>query len=319
MATKHLYIMEDVAATLLHALLQADRGLALACVAELVDSGEHDQATRIVTFACILSDPETIPYGALFQKDLVSVIESFVVPVVLPSSSPPFSTHPPPPKHNAAEPTVHIPWTILPNGWTSNQAYQLWKTIQAAFKAGYWEKAWRLTRPLLADRPALMDLLHALHADFADLLETTDSIPLAERILMLIFAQANTHKHPHTSPNPIPSAKGRTFSISPDALALWQIQTKPISDMQGAPILIRNPNASQFWKELVKTYEITGKQTLVFPNDDALEEFYARYFPNDIPDEWSNAERQKSHGLATCPQGQVDNPWAPIFRCYCFT
>lgn len=34
---------------------------------------------------------------------------------------------------------------------------------------------------------------------------------------------------------------------------------------------------------------------LVFPTDDAMEEFYGLYFPDDIPDEWSVQERAKSH------------------------
>jgi hypothetical protein len=33
-----------------------------------------------------------------------------------------------------------------------------------------------------------------------------------------------------------------------------------------------------------------------FPNDDVLERFYEEFFPNDIPDEWSAADQQKSHG-----------------------
>jgi len=34
-----------------------------------------------------------------------------------------------------------------------------------------------------------------------------------------------------------------------------------------------------------------------FPSDEALEYFYATYFPDDIPDEWSLADQQKSHGV----------------------
>jgi hypothetical protein len=33
-----------------------------------------------------------------------------------------------------------------------------------------------------------------------------------------------------------------------------------------------------------------------FPNDDVLESFYDRFFPDDIPDEWSAADQCKSHG-----------------------
>ena len=40
--------------------------------------------------------------------------------------------------------------------------------------------------------------------------------------------------------------------------------------------------------------EETG--AVVFPNDTALEAFYAAHFPDDIPDEWSREDQMKSHG-----------------------
>jgi hypothetical protein len=33
-----------------------------------------------------------------------------------------------------------------------------------------------------------------------------------------------------------------------------------------------------------------------FLDDDSLEKFYELYFPDDIPDEWSTVDQQKSHG-----------------------
>jgi hypothetical protein len=35
---------------------------------------------------------------------------------------------------------------------------------------------------------------------------------------------------------------------------------------------------------------------LAFPDDETLESFYAEHFPDDIPDEWSDADQLKSHG-----------------------
>jgi hypothetical protein len=40
--------------------------------------------------------------------------------------------------------------------------------------------------------------------------------------------------------------------------------------------------------------EETG--AVLFPTDDVLETFYANYFPDDIPDEWSREDQLKSHG-----------------------
>ena len=41
---------------------------------------------------------------------------------------------------------------------------------------------------------------------------------------------------------------------------------------------------------------------LVFPTEDAFEEFYGEFFPDDIPDEWSAAEREKSHSGSSSDQ-----------------
>uniref|UniRef100_A0A6C0AQI3 Uncharacterized protein n=1 Tax=viral metagenome TaxID=1070528 RepID=A0A6C0AQI3_9ZZZZ len=40
-------------------------------------------------------------------------------------------------------------------------------------------------------------------------------------------------------------------------------------------------------------------------SDDALEEFYGAYFPDDIPDEWSLADQKKSHGPGILRSGQT--------------
>ena len=55
----------------------------------------------------------------------------------------------------------------------------------------------------------------------------------------------------------------------------------------------------KFWQETLKERGITmddETNTICFPNDDVLERFYEEFFPDDIPDEWSSADQQKSHG-----------------------
>lgn len=51
--------------------------------------------------------------------------------------------------------------------------------------------------------------------------------------------------------------------------------------------------------------------TLRFPDDDALETFYERHFPDDIPDEWSLADQYKSHGPG-CAETAPPPPMAAI-------
>lgn len=47
-----------------------------------------------------------------------------------------------------------------------------------------------------------------------------------------------------------------------------------------------------FWEEAVAEYQLDN----TWRSDDAREAFYDRYLMDDIPDEWTKAEKQKSHG-----------------------
>jgi hypothetical protein len=52
-----------------------------------------------------------------------------------------------------------------------------------------------------------------------------------------------------------------------------------------------------FWDETLTEYaDIDEKRNIIWKSDDKLEEFYEKYFPDDIPDEWSKKDQQKSHG-----------------------
>jgi hypothetical protein len=50
-----------------------------------------------------------------------------------------------------------------------------------------------------------------------------------------------------------------------------------------------------FWEEAIAEYGTIEKR-IQWNSDDDLEEFYDRYFPDDIPDEWTKAEKAVSHG-----------------------
>jgi len=54
-----------------------------------------------------------------------------------------------------------------------------------------------------------------------------------------------------------------------------------------------------FWQKAIKEAGIeydAEAGTISFPDDSVLETFYDRYFPDDLPDEWSKADQEKSHG-----------------------
>jgi hypothetical protein len=51
-----------------------------------------------------------------------------------------------------------------------------------------------------------------------------------------------------------------------------------------------------FWEEAIAEYGTIVEGVIQWRSDDDLEAFYDRYFPDDIPDEWTKAEKAKSHG-----------------------
>lgn len=62
------------------------------------------------------------------------------------------------------------------------------------------------------------------------------------------------------------------------------------------PVPLLN-DGCRWWRAAINRAGIQyDEETVAFPDDDALELFYAEHFPDDIPDEWSAADQQKSHG-----------------------
>jgi hypothetical protein len=61
----------------------------------------------------------------------------------------------------------------------------------------------------------------------------------------------------------------------------------------------------------LQTHYDSDRDHLAFPDDDVLEAFYSTYFPDDIPDEWSLVDQQKSHGVGcaeTAPPAPLPLP-----------
>lgn len=96
---------------------------------------------------------------------------------------------------------------------------------------------------------------------------------------------------------------GRTLAIPAAALHAGTTRGQlsaaytNIDDCRNPQTLL--PIACRFWRAVVSQAGMTvnpDREDVEFPNDDALEAFYATYFPDDTPDEWSLADQQKSHG-----------------------
>lgn len=51
-----------------------------------------------------------------------------------------------------------------------------------------------------------------------------------------------------------------------------------------------------FWNEVLDTYADIDTGKIIWKSDVKMEEFYEKYFPDDIPDEWLKKDQLQSHG-----------------------
>jgi hypothetical protein len=54
-----------------------------------------------------------------------------------------------------------------------------------------------------------------------------------------------------------------------------------------------------FWEEAISEYALIDGLLIHWnsdPGEPSVEQFYDRYFPDDLPDEWTKAEKERSHG-----------------------
>jgi hypothetical protein len=76
------------------------------------------------------------------------------------------------------------------------------------------------------------------------------------------------------------------------------------------------PQACRFWRGAVALAGMTinpDREDAEFPSDDHLEAFHATHFPDDLPDEWSTADQQKSHGRG-CAEAAPPDPSVVFVR-----
>ena len=104
----------------------------------------------------------------------------------------------------------------------------------------------------------------------------------------------------------------RVHAIPPEALntgtTRGQISTKytNIADIrEPIPLLLEG---CAWWRRIVADMGIREEEdgTMVFPSDDRMEQLTDTYFPDDIPDEWSTADQQKSHGRGVAESAPIE-------------
>ena len=325
MVTRNLYETSSVVATLLHAFQTNNIPLAIQTSQELIQSEEQTLLFNALSLVWWLTDPsnpnERNQYDAFVKGDAKDMLMALCVdrPPTLPEATH-RSSLPTPPKITAPS-SAPTRWTNPPKGWTQAQACRLWSAVEYAINHQFHSHATYLVRPLLLEnRLSVTTLLTALgiHKAITDALTITTYLPLAERILAHAFASIcakpsrldnSQWERVWTKPS-----QSRCFSIPPEALATWRVQSTPQECLVGCPILVTSSAASNFWKTQVKKHSCQVKNnTLVFPSDELCESFYNN-FPIDIPDEWSLAERAKSHGIPPIPNiPTTTNPWIISF------
>jgi len=104
--------------------------------------------------------------------------------------------------------------------------------------------------------------------------------------------------------------KARVYAIPKDALHTESTRGSiPFKYTNIADIRDPVPLLSEgckFWQETMGSYTIDEDDTI-------LEIFYDRYFPDDVPDEWSKADQEKSHGRG-CQETALSPPTGLYIR-----
>lgn len=322
MATRNLYERDGVAAALLYALANADVRTAAAAAKELMNSAEEEYLFKLLTLNWLLSDPDHLNrkarYSAFVAQDTKALFFSMLdSPYILPDLGKPSELAPPQPGKKLPP----VSWTRHPTDWTPHMAGALWWAVAEALRKKHHARAAYLTIPLLSSNTlSAAELLESqgVPKPLTELLKTTVYAPLAERILRHAYAgvcapEAVIPLNREAERIWNGSQTTRSFSVSAEALAVWHVRPKPFARLMGAPLLVADEDATQYWIVACEADGVRAtKEELVFPNDDACEHFYATHFPHDIPDEWSVEERAKSHGQ---PQSATitKNPWQTAF------
>lgn len=69
-------------------------------------------------------------------------------------------------------------------------------------------------------------------------------------------------------------------------------------------------NGCPFWDEAIMEYGIRKENgEIKWNSEEQMEEFYDKYFPDDIPDEWSKKDKMKSHGDGILGPNDKPNIW----------
>ena len=309
--SKNLYEIEDLAASLLLSLGERNVSLALSILNELFLSLETELVHNLLGFAWLLAQPdkELTPqrFTAWRSRRYDILISTFTSHRL---ALPPYTLvgdYPPPPTGDYTPPKE---WHAKPADWTDAECGTLYHRVQHAIYNKQCWRAYLLARPLLAYPTAFRSFLQAMGAS-ADLIKFANYQHLHGQILEHIMYILAYPSAPMEIILTKPVMQGRVFHISPEARNLWNVMPASISRLMGPPNFIFEE--SPYWDAKRYQYEIrqNSKGHIEYESERLYQDFFQDAFPLDIPDEWSEQERQKSHGGSYSPQ---PNPWVSTFK-----
>lgn len=306
MATAHFYELEDVVATLLYSIQIQDDKTAIAAANELAVSDETATLHQTLWLAWMLGPPST-EHDSAAAKSYADNDYSTLLAILLSTE-----THLIPLAYKGttdSKPVRTVIGDLLKKEVTQYKRAEVLTTYAAPFLTG-----------AKGDIVNLLEVYGAPKVLTEALSTSTNTYPISYRILVhACYAAFPSIINQKDKPQRIVlntttdfSKFRRTFQINPLALAQWNLKTKPVTKLMGAPTLILD-NPAKIWRTVCRTHGVTREGVdLAFSSDELLEAFYLTYFPTDIPDEWSKMERAKSHGIVVPPAKQL-NPWTQLF------
>ena len=311
--SKNLYEVQDLAADLLFSLEEPNISLAMSIVNELLLSLEIELVHKILGFAWLLEQPDKdltpLRFTAWRSYRYDILLDSFNLKPLGLQSYIPLTDYLPPKASNKSPPNE---WYARPAGWTDNQCGTFYFNIKSALQKNQCPRAYLLACPILNHPTAFRSFL-AMMGISQEILKFADYVQLHRLILdhsMYILA------HP---PQPMeimihqPLPQGRILNIHHEARNRWNVPPSPPSKLIGQPNFIFED--SPYWNEQRNNFaiDLDTKRRIKYESERLYEDFFKYNFPCDIPDEWTVAERDKSHPSVVQYQPEP-NPWAQVFH-----
>lgn len=299
MLTRHFYDAQTVQAAFLHAVTlfkhPLRRNLLLFWCYELWLSEEYNMISEMLQIAfmhCGCIHPAAIKAwrSAITNPRSSSTLLEFLGFLTSSSALPP--SYGPPSADRSAVVDISVGIPKYPSAWTEGQRSILLNAVYSAIRQNQGERVYRF----LSGLPPTTALQYLP----TSLIQKTDTDLLGlykqqKRGLSILLVQAGL-RWPHEQPKPVTWPKIEIGRLSARLFQIPRHLKRPTMTGSGLEIL----EGCRVWIRLLTEHGVDiqnskQKNQLLFQTDEECEEFYKTYFPDDIPDEWTDAEYLKSH------------------------